>query len=90
MANIQVFFDNEPPEFIVDLNEWHGKQMSNDYVVEAIQHQIRELENDPESDGVSYTLCGDTLVLINREDSSSFPYVVMVSKVKHRGYVKRV
>lgn len=91
MAKIQVNFDNkERFDLIVDLDEWHGKQMDREYITEAIQRIINEFEQFDDHDPVVYSLCGDTFIVVTREDHGDFAYVVMVSSLKMRGYAKRV
>ena len=91
MAKIQVNFDNkERFDLIVDLDEWHGKQMGREYIVEAIQCIINEFEQFGDHEPVGYSLCGDTLIVVTQEDNTEYPYNVMVSKVTHRGRAKAV
>lgn len=91
MAQIQVNFDGcEDTEILVDLKEWHGKQMGREYIVEAIQRIISGFENFEDHGPVAYSLCGDTLIVVTLDDNAEYPYTVMVSKVTHRGRAKRV
>lgn len=91
MAKIQVNFDNrERFDLIVDLDEWHGKVMGKEYITEAIQRIINEFEQVEDHEPVGYSLCGDTLIVVTREDHGDFPYMVMVSSLNMRGYAKRV
>ena len=92
MANIQVNFGaSEHVDFVVDLEDWKGKVMGREYITEAIQRIISEFEQFEDHEPVGYSLCGDTLIVVTRDDSSPyarFPYTVMVSKVTHRGIAK--
>lgn len=94
MANIQVNFSaSERVDFVVDLEDWNGKVMDRAYITEAIQRIISEFEQFEDHEPVAYSLCGDTLIVVTRDDSSPyarFPYTVMVSKVTHRGVAKAV
>lgn len=92
MANIQVNFSaSERVDFVVDLEEWNGKAMDRAYIAETIQRVINDFESGDIEGHIAYTLCGDTLVVVTRDDSSPydrFPFTVMVSKVTHRGVAK--
>lgn len=88
--NIRVNFtnDSKTPDFIVDLKEWNGAPMTHSFISEQIQSLINDLENG-DAKGFTYSLCGDTLVLVTDEDDRDFPYAVTVSKVAHRGLARK-
>jgi hypothetical protein len=88
--NIRVNFtnDSKTPDFIVDLKEWNGAPMTHSFISEVIQSLINDLENG-DAKGFTYSLCGDTLVLVTDEDGKDFPYVVSVCKVTHRGFARK-
>ena len=92
MANIQVNFSaSERVDFVVDLEEWNGKAMDRAYIAETIQRVINDFESGDIEGHIAYTLCGDTLVVVTRDDDLvnwGDPYTVMVSKVTHRGVGK--
>ena len=92
MTKIQVNFGvSETFDFVVDLQEWQGKEMTRDYVTETIQRVISDFESGDIEGHIAYTLCGDTLVVVTRDDDLGNwgePYTVMVSKVTHRGFGK--
>lgn len=91
MSKIQVNFGgDEDTEIIVDLQTWDGKVMGQEYITEAIQRIINGFEYFEDHEKISYSLCGDTLIVVSQEDNEEYPYLVMVSKVTHRGYAKRV
>lgn len=85
----------QAPDFVVEVVEWQGKEMSKEYITETIQQMISELENDEDkgdSGDCTYTLCGDTMIVITRENNLLSPdtlYTVNITKLTHRGFVKR-
>ena len=88
---VQVNYGAERVDLVVDLQEWHGKEMDRAYITETIQRIISDFESGEIEGTVAYTLCGDTLVVVTRDDGLvnwNEPYTVMVSKVTHRGFGK--
>lgn len=90
MTKIRINYSyEEAPDYIVDLTPWNGLEMDRTYIDSAIRRLIEDLEAT--DDSFNYSICGDTLVLVNREDPSDCDYCsycVTVSKVTMRGYAK--
>lgn len=90
MTKIRINYSNEEaPDYTVDLNPWNGREMGRDYFDDAIRRLIEDLEAT--DDSFNYSICGDSLVLVNREDYSEnerCSYLVTVCKVMMRGYAK--
>lgn len=86
MANVSInHLDNgQVVDFTLDLKPWRGKVMDGNYIDSAIRNLIDDLETGEFGEFI-YSICGDTLVLVSREENE---YCVTVTKVVSRGYTK--
>lgn len=88
MAKV-TFGYGDNPEFRVILADWDGVAIPQKDIERWIAESIEELEKNPDLP-FTYTMSGDSLVIVARNGSEKYPYDIKVCTVRQHGDATRL